>query len=315
MIDINGIKVKNRFFVSSGALAFGNKYLWARPLIDPTIFGGVVTRTLTLKERQGHFIEPVKPKEILGQILWGFQILKERPMVLQKIPGGWINAFGWWNIGIDRYINEVYLKTQKVPKIVSIGGFLVEEYLEMIRQLNDLDILAIELNVSCPNVEIAWEGNIFLFEALIKQCREESKHPLIVKISAEGDYLTRVHIAEDVGINAIHAINTIKGLILNPKTGKPLLKAKYGGVSGKPIKPFALRVVSEIKQQEVDLPIIGGGGIYNWRDCQQFFWAGADVVSFGSIFFFQPWKATWITRLHWREADKLVQKIKGIKIN
>ena len=305
MINLNGIEVENRFFVSSGALACCNKYLWAKPFIDPTIFGAVVTRTLTLEQRQGNFgISPVKPNGILEQILWGVQIMKERPTVLRKIPGGWINAMGWWNIGIDRYISEIYPKTEKVPKIVSIGGFSIEEYLAMIRRLNDLAIIAIELNVSCTNVKIDWEKDVLLFGKLMEQCREESRHPLIVKLSIEGDYLQRAKIAEEVGINAIHAINTIKGLILNQRTGKQLLKAKYGGISGRRIKLIAMRVVAEIREK-VDIPIIGGGGIYNWKDCQQFFWAGADAVSFGSVHFFQPWKSTWIVRLHQKEAENL----------
>ena len=127
MVNLNGIEVKNRFFVSSGALAYGSKYLWAKPFIDPTIFGAVVTRTLTLEQRQGNFgVNPIKPDGILKQMVWGIQIMKERPTVLRKISNGWINAFGWWNIGIERYISEIYPKTEKVPKIVSIGGFSIE---------------------------------------------------------------------------------------------------------------------------------------------------------------------------------------------
>ncbi|MCK4520670.1 hypothetical protein KAT95_02260 [Candidatus Parcubacteria bacterium] len=179
MTNLNGIEVENRFFVSSGALAYGNKYLWAKPFIDPTIFGAVVTRTLTLEQRQGNFgVSPIKPNGILKQTLWGIQILNERPTVLRKIPNGWINAFGWWNIGIKRYISEIYPKTEKVPKIVSIGGFSIKEYLEMIRRLNDLAIIAIELNVSCPSVKIDWEKDVLLFRKLMEQCREESRHPL-----------------------------------------------------------------------------------------------------------------------------------------
>ncbi len=310
MTNLNGIKVKNRLFVSSGALAYGSKQ---KLFIDPTIFGAITTRTLTLEQRQGNFgVSPVKPDGISEQILWGIQIIKKRPTVLRKIPGGWINAFGWWNIGVENYINDVYPKTEEVSKIVSIGGFSIEEYLEMIRRLNDLAIIAIEIDVSCPSVKIDWEKDVLLFGKLMKQCRETSRHPLIVKLSIKGDYLTRAHIAEDIGINAVHAINTIRGLLLNPKTGRPLLKAKYGGVSGERIKVIALRVVSEMRQ-EIDIPIFGGGGIYNWKDCQQFFWAGADAVSFGSVHFFQPWKPTWIVRLHQKEAEKLVQKIKKIR--
>ena len=307
MINLNGIEVENPLVVSSGAWGYGLPSL-TRPF-DPTKFGAIVTRTLTIGERWGNLgISPVKPDRFFEQLLWGFEILKKRKDVLRKIPSGWINYMGWWNIGIDRYINDVYPKTKEVPIIVSIGGFSIEEYLEMIRKLNELKILAVELGVSCPNVKIDWEKDVLLFGKLMEQCREESKHPLIVKLSVKGDFLARAHIAEALGINAISAINTIKGLIVNPKTGEFF----YGGISGKRIKEIALLVVSEIRKV-VDLPIIGGGGIYSWKDCKQFFWAGADAVSFGSVFFFQPWKPTQIVKRHQKEAEKLVQRIKKIR--
>ena len=293
-----------RFIVASGAWAYGERSL-TRPF-NPVIFDAITTRTLTLGgERLGNFgINPIKPKGILRQLLWTSQILKRRKKVLRKIPSGWINRMGWWNVGFDHWRDEIYPKTKEAP-IISIGGFSIEEYLEMIRQLNDLEIIAIELNVSCPNVKIDWEGNLSLFADLMKQCRAESKHSLIVKISVEEDYLQRAKIAEDIGINAISAINTVKGLIIDPKTGEFF----YGGISGKRIKEIGLQIVAEIRKT-VDIPIFGGGGIYNWKDCQEYFWAGANAVSFGSIFFFQFWKAPWIVRQHRNNAEKIISKRK-----
>ena len=296
MINLNEIKAKNEFFVSSGALGYGIPWRIKGILVNPSAFGGVVTRTLTPEKRWGNLtVDPVKPDGFKETLLWGYKLFRERPNVLRKIPIGWINALGWWNVGIDYYINEIYPKVKEGNKIVSIGGFSIEEYLEMIEKLNNLEVLAVELNVSCPNVEINWEGDLVLFEKLMEACRNTGEHPLIVKLSVKGNYLQRAVIAEETGINAIHAINTVKGLALNPKTGEPLLKARYGGMSGTTIKPIALRVVSEIKEA-TRLPIIGGGGIYSRKDCQQFFHVGASAVSFGSIFFFQPWKPARIVR-------------------
>lgn len=294
-----------RFVVASGAWNYGERSL-TKPF-NPAIFDAITVRTLTLGgERLGNLgISPIKPNGFLKQALWNAGILKNRKKVLRKISSGWINQMSWWNVGFKHWRDEIYPKTKEVPKIISIGGFSIEEYLEMIRKLNDLEIIAIELNISCPNVKIGWERDLVLFENLMKQCRAESKHSLIVKLSIEKDYLRRAKIAEDIGIDAISAINTVKGLMINPKTGEFF----YGGISGKRIRGIGLRVVAEIRKI-VDIPIFGGGGVYNWKDCQQYFWAGADAVSFGSIFFFQFWKVPWIIRQHRNDAEKIISKRK-----
>lgn len=308
---IKKVKGKNldeiRFVVASGAGAYGEKYSLLKPFVDLEKLDAVTIRTLTLEKRLGNIgINPIKPKGIFGQLQWADVILKKRKKVLLKISIGWINRMGWHNVGLKHYIHVVYPRTKEISKIVSLGGFSVEEYLEMIRQLNDLEITAIELNVSCPNVKIGWEKDVSLFTDLMKQCRTESEHSLIVKLSIEGDFLERAKIAERIGINAISAINTVKGLSVNSKTGEYF----YGGISGKRIKEIGLLAVNEIRKA-VNIPIFGGGGIYNWKGCQEYFWAGADAVSFGSVFFFQPWKANWIVRKHREEAGKIILKRKN----
>jgi dihydroorotate dehydrogenase (NAD+) catalytic subunit len=303
------VKGKNldeiRFVVASGAWAYGERSL-TRPF-NPAIFDAITTRTLTLGgERLGNIgINPIKPNGFFKQALWNAEILKNRKKVLRKISGGWINQMGWWNIGFDCWRDKIYPKTKETPKIISIGGFSIGEYLEMIRQLNEKKVIAVELNISCPNVKINWEGNLSLFADLMKQCRAESKHSLIVKLSIEKDYLQRAKIAEDVGIDAISTVNTVKGLTINSKTGEFF----YGGISGKRIKEIGLRTVAEIRKT-VSILIFGGGGIYNWKDCQEYFWAGADAVSFGSIFFFQFWKTPLIVKLHKNDAEKIISKRK-----
>ena len=294
-----------RFIVASGAWNYGERSL-AKPF-NPAIFDAITNRTLTLGgERLGNLgINPIKPNGFLKQALWNAEVLKNRKKVLRKIPGGWINRMGWWNVGFDYWRDEIYPKTKEMPKIISIGGFSIEEYLEMIRQLNEKKVTAVELNISCPNVKINWEGDLVLFENLMKQCRAKSKHSLIIKLSIEKDYLQRAKIAEDIGIDAISAINTVKGLMINPKIGEFF----YGGISGKRIKEIGLRVVAEIRKT-VDMPIFGSGGIYNWKDCQQYFWAGADAVSFGSVFFFQFWKMPWIIKMNKDDVEKIISKRK-----
>lgn len=288
-VDLNGIKLKNRFLVAAGALAYGRGWPWERPwiklgLINPSIFGAVITKTLTLEPSAGNYIDPFEfeKRSLPSHLCHIFS--SERKNVLRKVSGGWINNMGWWNVGIDYWIKEIYPKLQDIKIIPNIGGFVIDDYLELIRKLNPLDIVAIELNISCPNRESILIKNPAELLKLFTFCRAASNHPLIVKVGVNCDYLRVAGIAEYCGINAISAINAV------PVFG--------GGYSGKGIKYIALKVVSDIKEK-TNLPVIGGGGIGSWGDCREFFnKAAADAVSFGSIHFSQPWKPTLIVRLH-----------------
>lgn len=288
MIDLNGIKLKNRFLVSAGALGYGHGWPWQKPLIrfglvNPSIFGAIVARTLTLELRVGSYIDPLEfeKRSLASHLCHIFS--SERKMVLRKVSGGWINNMGWWNVGIDYWMKEIYPKLKNVTIIPNIGGFIVDHYVELIQKLNPLKIAAVELNISCPNVTHSLSRNHEELIRLFSFCREASSHPLIVKLGINFDYLRIATIAEYCGLNAISAINAV-----------PVLG---GGFSGSGIKHIALKVVADIKN-EVKIPVIGGGGIGSWKDCQDFFQAGADAVSFGSVHILQPWRPTLIVRQH-----------------
>jgi dihydroorotate dehydrogenase (NAD+) catalytic subunit len=113
-----------------------------------------------------------------------------------------------------------------------------------------------------------------------------SNHPVILKLSADHDYVRNARQAAAAGVSGLTAINTVKALRLDPRTGTPWLANRYGGLSGRAIKPIGLRVVSELREAGVTLPIIATGGIRTVDDCREYFWAGADAVSLGS--------ATWL---------------------
>ncbi|MDO8559389.1 MAG: tRNA-dihydrouridine synthase [bacterium] len=286
MINLNGVKVNNRILLAAGAGGYGEGWPHQRPfiklgLIDLSAFGAVITRTLTPESRQGNYIDPFEFENATFVSHLCRILSEERKRVLRKVPGGWINNMGWWNVGINYWIEKIYPKLKDVAIIPNIGGFVVDDYVNLIQKLNPLKIIGIEINISCPNVEHSLANNFKELARLFSLCRESSAHPLIVKIGIDSDYLKIAEIAEGCGINAISAINSI-----------PILG---GGYSGQAIKPIALKVVADLRKI-TRLPIIGGGGIASLRDCQEFFEVGADAVTLGSGFLLKPWEPTRIAK-------------------
>jgi dihydroorotate dehydrogenase (NAD+) catalytic subunit len=147
-------------------------------------------------------------------------------------------------------------------------------------------IAAIEFNVSCHNVNFPFET---ILEESLARAVPRSRHPVILKVSPDEDYGWQARLAEQYGCAGITAINTVKGLRLDPETGEPWLKNRYGAISGPAIKPIGLRVVAELRDAGIRLPIIANGGIHDFDDCREYFWAGADAVSLGS--------AVWLQRM------------------
>ena len=269
MINLNGIKLENRFIIAAGPWSFYWK-IW--PFLNPGIFGAFTTNTFTLEPREGNLeFFKISDRKIFPKI-W---------KVLRKIPDGWINSSGWRNPGIDWAIEELYPKLKRAGAniIFSIGGFQVVDYLLLIEKLRSLDVLAIELNVSCPNIGFLLR-DIEVLRTLFSEAKRLSNRPLIVKIGVDSDYLAISKIAKKTGINALNAINTVKG----QHSG---LEGGQGGIGGRIIKTTSLRVIRELRF--LNIPIIATGGVYSFEDCQDFFKRGASAVSFGSVFLSRPW--------------------------
>lgn len=272
MINLNGIEIKNPFFIASGPAKYGRGYeIYENPFsffryrfhqIKPELFGGVVTKTLTLFPRKGNY-RCYAP--------W---------RVLKKLDDGWANRFGWNNCGIDYFIQYEYSSVKKLDNlIISIGAINeLDEIFKMIEKINRINILAVELNISCPHVDIAFRNDRKKLQELFIKSVKLSFHPLIVKIGPEDDATVKAILAEQAGINAVSLINTVPTFI--PGFGDC-------GRSGPGIKKIALEKV-EKTSSAIDIPIVGGGGIMNAKDCYDFFNAGAQAVSFASIFFTHP---------------------------
>jgi dihydroorotate dehydrogenase (NAD+) catalytic subunit len=206
------------------------------------------------------------------------------PTIFSVKGGGWINAVGLSNPGASNFAKMIE-PNQDVPIIVSLVGSVPEDFEFMIKQFENCKIKAYELNLSCPHVaKVGLEvgDDPGLVKAIVSTVKNVTTVPVIAKVGlGTSNYLNTVRTAIDSGIDAITAINTVRAMAIDVELQRPILSNKFGGLSGTPIKPIALRCVYEISSQH-DIPIIGCGGISTWEDAIEFFLAGASSVQLGS---------------------------------
>ena len=315
MLDLNGVRLRNRVVTSSSLLGYGTRRSrWIPYGLSPFAqwvplerFGAVTTRTMTLEPRAGHFTlrEDWRPHEFP-------RLLRLYDQALRKVDAGWLNAFGWSNIGIEAYFRDYFPKTHHLNRIVSVGGFSAEEFTALVDVVNAHaqpgQIAAVEFNVSCHNVNFDFEQ---IVEAVLAEAVPRSAHRVLLKLSPDYDYLAHARLAERYGVAGLTAINTVKGLRLNPETGAPVLKNRFGGLSGRAIKPIGLRVVAELRDAGVSLPIIATGGIRTFDDCREYFWAGADAVSLGSEVWLAPYWGYALGPLRGALIQRLIRRVEG----
>jgi dihydroorotate dehydrogenase (NAD+) catalytic subunit len=314
VIELNGIRLRNRLVTSASLAGYG-----ARPQsrllpygLSPIAqflplerLGAVTTRTLTLEPREGHFTTRTD-----WQTRDWPELLRRYAGALRRIDAGWLNAFGWCNIGIEAYFRDYFPRTAGQNRIVSLGGFSGGEFRRLVEFVNERapsgSIAALELNVSCHNVNFGFDE---IVDEVLADAVPASAHPVILKLSPDSDYVAVARLAEERGVAALTAVNTVKGLRLDPRTGEPLLKNRYGGISGRAIKPIALRVVAELREAGIGLPIVASGGIRDFDDAREFFWAGADAVSLGSEAFLASYPGYVASPLRARRLLRLVDRI------
>lgn len=206
------------------------------------------------------------------------------PTIFSVKGGGWINAVGLSNPGAPNFAKMIE-PNQDVPIVVSLVGSIPEDFEMMIKQFENCKVIAYELNLSCPHVakvglEVGDDSE--LVRKIVTTVKKSTSVPVIAKVGlGTSNYLNTVGTAIDSGIDAITAINTVRAMAIDVETQLPILSNKFGGLSGTPIKPIALRCVYEISSK-YDVPIIGCGGISTWEDAVEFFLAGASAVQLGS---------------------------------
>ncbi len=207
--------------------------------------------------------------------------------------GGILNSVGLQNPGVDVFIETElpFLSKFDCPLIVNVAGRNIDEYIAVVEKLDKQKVDMLEINVSCPNVK---EGGMSFgtdpktTAALTKEIRKATTKPLIIKLSPNVTDITEIaKAAESEGADALSLINTVLGMKIDTKTGKPLLAMGMGGLSGPAIKPIAVRMVYQVRGA-VNLPIIGMGGIMSGEDAMEMLMAGADAVAVGTASLLDP---------------------------
>ena len=206
------------------------------------------------------------------------------PTIFSVGGGGWINAVGLSNPGAPNFAKMIE-SNKDVPIIVSLVGSIPEDFEFMVNEFSNCNVTGYELNLSCPHVaKVGLEvgDDPELVKKIVSTVKKSTNVPVIAKVGlGTTNYLDTVGIAIDSGIDAITAINTVRAMAVDVDTQKPILSNKFGGLSGTPIKPIALRCVYEISSK-YNIPIIGCGGISTWEDAVEFFLAGASAIQIGS---------------------------------
>ena len=272
---IAGLRLANPTMLASGVLGYSAESL---NRVAKAGAGAVVTKSVGNAPRMGY----ANPTVVAAE-------------------SGLINAMGLPNPGIDVYSEEIrFSKTLlRVPLIVSVFGYTAEDYAAVATKAVVAGADAVELNVSCPHVkqtgaEIGQSPK--LLSEVVLRTKDAINKPLIVKLSPNvADITALAQAAVEAGADALTAVNTVKSMAIDAETMLPILANIRGGLSGAAIKPVALRCVYDIAEL-FDVPIIGCGGVTDWRDAVEFFLAGASAVQVGTAVAENPEVFNAITR-------------------
>jgi len=264
-VELAGLKLANPTMLAAGILGMTSLSL---KRVTEAGAGAVVTKSIGSKPRSGY----------------------DNPTVVQT-DCGILNAMGLPNPGIEYFAKEIIeAKTIGCPVIVSLYGFSTDEFANVAKKAADAGADALELNVSCPHVEKTGSEmgqTPELLETVVKAVKNETRVPVFVKLTPNVTDITEcAKSAEKGGADAIVAINTVRAMAINAEAMKPILGNTFGGLSGPAMKPIALRCVYEI-YEKVNVPIIGCGGVSNWRDAVEFMLAGARAVQIGTAVAFE----------------------------
>lgn len=266
-VNIAGIEMNNPMMTASGTFGSGKEF---EVYVDINRIGGVI-------------VKGVANKEWLGN---------PSPRITETY-GGMLNSVGLQNPGMEVFIQEdvPFLRQFDTKIIVNLAGRTIDEYVEVATRLQTADVDMLELNISCPNVKeggVAFGIDPGMAMKVTEAVKRVAKQPLIVKLSPNvTDIVEIAKAAEAGGADALSVINTLIGMRIDARKRKPVLERKYGGLSGPAIKPIALRMVHQVRQQ-TDLPIIGLGGIMTGEDAIEFMMAGANAFAVGTASLLDP---------------------------
>ena len=285
---IGSKRFSNPIFTASGCASSGQELSQFIPLIE---LGAVVTKSIMTKARTGR----ATPR-------------------MAETPSGMLNSIGLQGPGIDTFLeNDIpWLIENNAKIVVSIAGETVEEYGVLARRLRAVSgISAVEVNISCPNVEN--RGQVFSCHpdtstAVIESVRRNigGELPIIAKLSPDvTDIVAIAKAVIDAGVDGLALINTLLGMVIDTNSMKPKLAGKTGGLSGPAIRPVAVRAIYQVHQAFPNIPIVGMGGVATGRDAFELVLAGASAVSIGTASFGNPTAALQVKN---ELADLLTQK-------
>ena len=285
---IGSKRFSNPIFTASGCASSGQELSQFFPLTE---LGAVVTKSIMTKARTG----------------------RGTPRMAET-PSGMLNSIGLQGPGIDTFLeNDIpWLIENNAKIVVSIAGETVEEYGVLARRLRAVSgISAVEVNISCPNVEN--RGQVFSCHpdtstAVIESVRRNigGELPIIAKLSPDvTDIVSIAKAVIDAGVDGLALINTLLGMVIDTNSMKPKLAGKTGGLSGPAIRPVAVRAIYQVHQVFPNIPIVGMGGVATGRDAFELVLAGASAVSIGTASFGNPSAAIQVKN---ELADLLTQK-------
>ena len=250
-VNIGELQMKNPVMTASGTFGYGEEFA---DFIDISRIGGIIVKGTTLHKREGN----PYPR-------------------MAETPSGMLNAVGLQNKGVHYFVEHIYprIKDIRTNMIVNVSGSAIEDYVKTAEIINDLvNIPAIELNISCPNVKqggMAFGVTAKGAEEVVKAVRSVYKKTLIVKLSPNVTDITEIaRAAENGGADSVSLINTLLGMAVDAERKRPILSTVTGGMSGAAVKP------------------IGLGGIMNWKDAVEFMLAGASAIQIGTANFIDP---------------------------
>lgn len=267
-IRIANCEFKSPVLVASGTYGYGDD---TKSVVDVNQLGGIVTKSLSLKPRDGN-----------------------PPTRIVETTGGMLNSIGLANIGVKRFIAEKlpYLRTLDTTVIANIAASTIDEYCEVLDLLEaEHGIDGYEINVSCPNVKeggLSFGTSCEMTETITHRLRARTKKFLSIKLTPNVTHISEfARAVEGAGADAISVINTVIGMAVDIQRRKPVLSTITGGLSGPAIKPIALAKVFECFKA-VKIPIIGIGGIMNANDAIEFMMVGATAVQVGTANYINP---------------------------
>ena len=267
-VNIGKLNLSNPVMTASGTFGYGLEF---QDFVDLEKIGGIIVKGTTLHHREGN----------------PYPRMAETPM-------GMLNAVGLQNKGVHYFVDHIYpqIKDIRTNMIVNVSGSQVEDYAETASIINELEnIPAIELNISCPNVKqggMAFGVTAHGAAEVVSAVRKVYKKTLIVKLSPNVTDITEIARAvEGAGADSVSLINTLLGMAIDAEKRRPILSTVTGGMSGAAVKPIALRMVWQVAKA-VNIPVVGLGGIMNWKDAVEFLLAGATAIQIGTANFINP---------------------------